>query len=62
MGVGVGIAETICLMKQDKYITNGTAKLFMRTWRTNLAGNQSFRSWKFEEGIQLANRTHGCSL
>ena len=61
-GVGVGIAETICIMERDQYITNATANLFMSSYRTNFAGNPSFRRRTFEEGVEVANQTHGCYL
>ena len=61
-GAGVGAAETLCLLKKDNYITNTTANLYMRAYRTNLARNSSFRTRPYEEGVEVANDTHGCYL
>ena len=61
-GAGVGAAETLCLLTKDHSITNATAKMYMRAYRTNLGSNSSFRSRAFESGVDVANETHGCYL
>ena len=61
-GAGVGAAETLCLLTNDHSITNATAKMYMRAYRTNLGSNSSFRSRVYEECIEVANETHGFNL
>ena len=62
LGSGVGVAETLCLLTKDNSITNTTANMYMSAYRRNLPKNEKFRSNSYEQGIQIANDTHGCSL
>ena len=62
LGSGVAVAETLCLLSKDNSITNATANMYMSAYRTNLPKNDNFRSSSYEQGIQIANDTHGCSL
>ena len=62
LGSGIAVAETLCLLTKDNSITNTTADMYMSAYRTNLQKNETFRSRPYEQGIQIANDTHGCSL
>ena len=62
-GVGVGIAETLCVASASGYMQNSYASLLMRTYRTNFGSNPNFDSRSFEDGVQIAFDTYpSCRL
>ncbi len=63
LGVGVGIAETLCVASIDGYMTNNSARTILRAYRTNFAKTSEFDSGSFENGVQGALSTYpSCRL
>jgi len=62
LGSGVAVAETLCLLTKDNSITIAIADMYMSEYRRNLLKSEQFRRRPYEQGIQIANDTHGCSL
>ena len=52
MGVRIGITETLCVASIDGYMTNSSARLILRTYRSNFAAMSQFDSGSFENGVQ----------
>ena len=62
-GVGVGIAETLCVSAESGYMENYSARTLLRTYRNNFAKNARFNSRRFEDGVQIALNTYpSCRL
>jgi len=62
-GVGVGIAETLCVASGSGYMQNSYASILMRTYRENFGNNANFDSRSFEDGVQIAFDTYpSCRL
>ena len=62
-GVGVGIAETLCVSAESGYMENYSARTLLRTYRNNFAKNAQFNSRRFEDGVQIALNTYpSCRL
>ena len=62
-GVGVGIAETLCVSAGSGYMENYSARTLLRTYRNNFAKNAKFDSRSFEDGVQIAFDTYpSCRL
>ncbi len=62
-GVGVGIAETLCVSSDFGYMQNNNASLLLRTYRNNFAKNANFDSKSFEDGVKIAFDTYpSCKL
>ena len=62
-GVGVGIAETLCVSSESGYMKNYSARTLLKTYRNNFAKNARFDSRRFEDGVQIAFDTYpSCRL
>ena len=62
-GVGVGIAETLCISEEYGYMKNSSARTLLRTYRNNFAKSAQFDSRRFEDGVQIAFDTYpSCRL
>ena len=62
-GVGVGIAETLCVSSESGYMKNYSARTLLKTYRNNFAKDARFDSRRFEDGVQIAFDTYpSCRL
>ncbi len=62
-GVGVGIAETLCVSTESGYMNNSSARTLFKTYRKNFGNSSSFDSRSFENGVKIALETYpSCRL